>query len=243
MIVRAEPSPGYQLFILALSVYALAVVGAQAVLPLGEETRRVLDAADYAVCALFLFDFLLSLRRAENRMRYFVTWGWLDLLSSIPAVDVARWGRIGRIVRVFRVLRALRATRVLAAAALRNRAQNTVLATALVAMLLVVFCSVAILQFETAPESNIRNAQDAMWWAVETITTAGYGDRYPVTPEGRLIATILMCAGIGLFGTLSGFLAAWFVAPAERREESELAALRAEIAALRATIENKQEIV
>lgn len=236
---RREDSPGYQIFILALSLYALGAVAAQATLPLDGGTRAILDYADYAVCALFLLDFFLSLRRAGDRLRYLATWGWLDLLSSIPAVDAARWGRIGRVVRVFRVLRALRATRALTAAVLRRRAENAFLAASLVAILLVVFSSIAILEFERHGASNIRSAEDAIWWSVATITTVGYGDRYPVTPEGRLVATVLMCAGVGLFGMLSGFLAAWFVAPGEESQDSELAALRQEVAALRASIEKR----
>jgi hypothetical protein len=62
----------------------------------------------------------------------------------------------------------------------------------------------------------------------------GYGDRYPVTPEGRFVAGFLMCAGVGLFGMFSGFLAAWFVAPAANQERGELEALKDEVRQLRA---------
>ena len=55
-------------------------------------------------------------------------------------------------------------------------------------MLLVIFSSIAILNVETAPESNIKTAEDAIWWAFVTITTVGYGDKFPVTTEGRIIA-------------------------------------------------------
>jgi len=105
--------------------------------------------------------------------------------------------------------------------------------------MLVVVCSIAVLHFETTRDANIRTAEDAVWWSFATITTVGYGDRYPVTSEGRFVAVILMCAGVGLFGTLSGFLATWFLGHRHDDHESDLAALRKEISALREMIERR----
>jgi voltage-gated potassium channel len=79
--------------------------------------------------------------------------------------------------------------------AVTKRTESAFLAVALVAILLLIGSSISILQVETAPESNIKTADDALWWALSTITTVGYGDRYPVTPEGRFVAGLLMCAG------------------------------------------------
>ena len=238
-------SPTYQLFMLALCLYALVVLAAQTVMHLESETRGVLDYADYAVCAVFFVDFVLSLIRAQNRWKYLATWGWLDLLSSIPTIDVARLGRAARVLRVFRVLRGLRATKVIATLVLRRRAKSTFLAASIVSLLLIVFCSIAVLHFETDADSNIQTAEDAIWWAFATITTVGYGDRYPVTPEGRFVAAILMCGGVGLFGTFSGFLAAWFIGPGagsnESESGSEMSALREEVVGLRRLIEAREE--
>ena len=234
-----RPSPGYQLFMLVLCVYALAALAVQSSICFDPAIQSVFDHADYAVCAIFLVDFVVSLWQAPNRWRYLITWGWLDLLSSIPTIDVARWGRVARILRVFRVLRGLRATKLIATLVLQRRAESTFLAATLVAILLITFCSIAVLHFETTPEANIKTADDAVWWAFATITTVGYGDRYPVTVEGRLIAGILMAAGVGLFGTFSGFLAAWFIGPTPNQpnHSADLAALRAEVAALRELLE------
>lgn len=229
-----KDSPSYQLFMLALCVCSLLALSANVLVQEATEVRRLIVYADTAVCAIFFVDFLLSLYRADNRWRYFYTWGWIDLLSSIPLVDVARWGRAARIARIFR---GVRAARLIGSAILERRAQSTVLAAALVALLMLIVTSVTILNVETAPESNIKTADDALWWALTTITTVGYGDRYPVTAEGRLVAGVLMCAGVGLFGMFSGFLAAWFVAPESRQERSDIDALKGEIAQLRVAIE------
>ena len=226
-------SPTYQVVMLVLCVYALGALATQAVLDLDPEVRAVLDYADYAVCFVFFVDFLGSLWLSQNRWRYLASWGWMDLLSSIPTLEVARWGRAARIARVFRVLRGLRATKLLASVVLTRRAQSSFLVASLAALLLVVFCSVAVLQFEDGPDANIKTAEDSIWWAFATVTTVGYGDRYPTTPEGRFVAVILMCAGVGVFGTFSGFLAAWFLEPDEASTEDQIASLRMEIEALR----------
>lgn len=230
-------SPVYQVAMLILCVVALAALVIETTVQPGSEIRGVLAYADYALCTVFFVDFLFSLWLAPNRWRYFVRWGWLDLLSSVPALDVARVGRLARILRIFRVLRALRAAKVLSALVLRHRAGNTLVAGSLVALLLIVFSSIAILQVETDAGSNIKSAEDAIWWAFVTITTVGYGDRYPVTSEGRFIAAILMCAGVGLFGTFSAFLASWLIVPEESQRENELSELRREVRALRESLQ------
>lgn len=85
---------------------------------------------------------------------------------------------------------------------------------------MVIFSAIAILQVEDDPNSNIKTAEDAIWWAYVTITTVGYGDKYPVTTEGRIIAAFLMTTGVGLFGTFTGFLASWFVAEKKQEEKN-----------------------
>lgn len=233
MSTRRHESASYQLFILVLSVFALTALAADAMLRLDAESKAVLRYADLVVCAFFLIDFLRCLWRAENRWRYFYTWGWLDLASSVPALDVARWGRVARFARIVRVLRGVRAMKIVGEVVLARRSESAFLAASLIVVLLVVVGSLSILQFERAEASNIRGAEEALWWAVTTITTVGYGDRFPVTTGGRVIAALLMCAGVGLFGTFSGFLASWFVSPATNDAGAELNALRDEVRQLR----------
>ena len=226
---------GYQVFVLVLCLWAIASLAVSHFLPEGGAGRTILEYADILVCGLFLVDFVVTLATSENKWRYLCTWGWLDLLSSIPALPAARIGRIARIFRIVGVIRGIRATRLLAAVVMRTRGENTFLAAALVGVLLTITCSAAILHFEAHADGNIKTADDAVWWALVTITTVGYGDRFPVTTEGRFIAVVLMFAGVGLFGTFSGFLASWFIGGDESK--SEVATLREEIRELISRIE------
>ena len=222
---------------LAVSFYTIVALAVGVILRPEGETRMVLEYADRAICAVFLMDFVVCLYKAPNRWRYMYTWGWLDLLSSIPVLDATRWGRAARIARLLRVLRGIKATRILATVVIAKRTQSAFLAVALIAILLHIVAAISILQVESAPESNIKTAEDALWWALTTMTTVGYGDKFPVTTEGRLIAGVLMCAGVGLFGMFSGFLAAWFVSPNASREHTDIVALKDEIRQLRTMLE------
>jgi voltage-gated potassium channel len=187
--------------------------------PSNAESRRIIDTADLVVCVFFFADFTANLVRAPNRVRYLYTWGWLDLVASIPAVDALRLGRIGRIVRVLRVVRVIKASRLLALALTSRRRESAVWAAVFISIVVVFSASIAVLEFERGPDSNITNAEDAVWWSITTITTMGYGDRYPVTTGGRLVAVALMVVGVGLFGALSGAAAAWFMQPAAEPPE------------------------
>ena len=228
-------APGYQLFMLVLSLFALAIVGASTLGHLLADTVEILAYADFVVCMFFLFDFVVQLVHAPNRVRYFFTWGWIDLLSSVPLIGVTRYARVARAFRTVRVLHSLWAAREITKHVMKRRAENAMLVASTLALMLITFASIAILHVEDTAEANIKSAQDALWWSMTTITTVGYGDRFPVTQEGRMVAILLMTAGVGLFGTFSAFLASWFLGgAAERdREHQELVALRHEVAQLR----------
>ena len=113
-MVNQRPDYTYQSFILAISIYALAALTLDVLVKPDPEIRALIQYADFVVCLVFLFDFARNLKRAPNRWRYFYTWGWLDLLSSIPMIDAFRIGRLARILRIVRVLRGVRATKLIA---------------------------------------------------------------------------------------------------------------------------------
>lgn len=228
-----------QILMLLLSVYALGAIFAQSAFKLPPNVDALLDQIDFFVCGVFFFDFCHRFHMAPSK-RSFLKWGWIDLLSSIPQFEIFRFGRMLRVIRILRTLRAFRSTKVLVHVLFANRAKSTVASVATISIVLSIFASIAILNFETAPDSNIKTPSDALWWAATTITTVGYGDRYPVTIEGRMVAILLMIVGVGLFGTITGFIASLFVDPG-KREESEISQLIMEVRALRAQIESSEK--
>jgi voltage-gated potassium channel len=220
--MKKEQNSVYLIFIMVLSVLAIVVLGIETIFKLDQSTMQILSIADTAVCIIFFIDFLIQLFRAENKTKYFFTWGWLDLISSIPMLEFLRWGRAVRIIRIFRVIRGLKSAKLITKAILEKRSQSTMLAIFLVSFVLIAVTSISVLHFESAADGNIKTAEDAVWWAVASITTVGYGDKYPITTEGRILATILMTAGVGLFGTISGLVASTLLLPAKPNNEEEI---------------------
>ena len=229
----------YLLFILLVSLLALVVLAADVFVDDNTDTGRVLHYADTVLCLLFFADFAYCFAKAKDKAKYFATWGWLDLLSSIPAIDVLRWGRAARVARVLRVLRGVRSARILMRFILERRAQSAALAAAFSSIVVIAASSILVLHSESGAgaEANIRSAEDAIWWSIVTLTTVGYGDRYPVTTEGRLIAVVLMMAGVAVIGTWAGIAASWFMTTGQEHQDDRLAALRSEIRELRRLIE------
>jgi voltage-gated potassium channel len=199
------------LLVLVLTIYVLGAILIDTIFKLPPETSRVLLLIDDFICIFFLLDFCVRFYQAESKKK-FIKWGWIDLLASIPTFTYFRAGRILRLIRLLRIVRAFRTTQHFVRYIFRNKAQGTFAMVAVLAVLLIIFSAIGILQVETDPNSNIKTAEDALWWSYVTITTVGYGDKFPLTTEGRLIGVVLMTAGVGLFGTFSGFVASWFVA-------------------------------
>lgn len=227
----------FQFAILVLSMYVLCALLAQTFFSLPAGVNVVLDFFDTVICLIFICDFFYRLWVAPSKWR-FLRWGWIDLVSSIPVLGYFRWGRAVRAIRIIRTLRAFRSTRILIQFLFRNRARATFAAVSLITFLLIVFSSVAVMNFEPSePGSNIKTPIDAIWWASMTVSTVGNSGLYPITLGGRLVAVVLMIGGLGLFGTFTGYIASFFLGGAQEKEENELQMLISEVRQLREKIE------
>ena len=207
------------ILIVVLSIYVLIALLIDTFIKLPVEISKLLTTIDNGICVIFLIEFFIRFFRAKNKLT-FMKWGWIDLISSIPSVDILRAGRLLRLIRLLRVLRAFRSTKVLVQHIFKSKIKGTMTAVAVITVLIVIFSSISILTVETAPECNIKTAEDAIWWTMVTVTTVGYGDKFPVTSEGRLIGVLVMISGVGLFGTYTGYIASLFVS--EKKKEDEL---------------------
>ena len=238
MNIQTPRQQAYTLFILLISIFSIILVGVITLIPINSESLKIIEFLDFGICAIFFVDFLISFSRAENKRRYFFTWGWFDLLSSIPAVLFLRYFRFARILRIGRVLRGVRAGKIIASFVMDHRAQSGIVGALLISVLVIFIGSILLLQVEQDLGGNINTVEDALWWAVTTMTTVGYGDKYPISTEGRIIAGLLMFAGIGLFGVVSGFIAAWFISPSQKEVAKDSSELQNNVDTLQSKIES-----
>lgn len=186
----------------------------------------------YVSWAMFGVDYVGRFMLAEKK-RTFVWHNLLDLASI--ALPVLRPLRLLRLVALIRVLNRK------ATSSLQGRVAIYVASSA---VLIVFVAALAVLDAERGrPRANINSFGDALWWAVTTVTTVGYGDRYPVTLAGRFVAGGLMLGGIALLGTVTGSIANWLIgrvrdaeATAEARLNRHLDELRTEIAELKTLV-------
>lgn len=166
----------FQIGLIVLTLIVLAGQVADTVFILPKEVSSLVHMIDTFACALFFADFCYRFYQAESKLR-FMKWGWIDLIASIPNLEVFRWGRLVRVLRVIRLLRGVRSLQLVLAAVFERRLQGGVTSLAFAAILLVGFSSASILVCERAPDSNIKSAEDALWWSITTTTTVGYGRR------------------------------------------------------------------
>jgi voltage-gated potassium channel len=252
-IETALRNPGYEVFVLALSVVSLVnLVLVLPLSPLDAEQREAIFIIDGCLSLIFLSDFAYRLLTAESKRRYFLRGGgWLDLIGSLPTLRVAR---IFRILRVGKLLRES-GLGTLARWLVRERAQSALYVVGFLVVVVLEVSTILVLPLEErSPDANITSGGDALWWGVVTITTVGYGDQFPVTTGGRVVGVFVLAVGVGLFGTFTGFLANTFLSPPKPEQadtdgtptglQEELRSIRLELAtqeersaALRARLE------
>lgn len=226
--------PGYELFIIGLSIFSIANL-ALLLLPMDPATKEAVTIVDGLLSLVFFADFGYRLATAPDRRAY-LRFGWTDFVGAFPWPGF----RIFRLVRVVHAIRVMRAAggRSVVRDLVRDRGETAIFMVFLIAIVVLELSSIVMVAVEADdPRANIRTGGEALWWAFVSVTTVGYGDFYPVTGAGRLVGSVLLAVGIGLFSTITGFLATRLTsrtgihdgpeavrqADAERRAHAEIA--------------------
>ena len=203
---------------------------------LPRSTRRAADWTVTGTWALFAVDYLVRLALTERRWE-FVRQHPLDLaVVALPLL---------RPLRLLRLLTLLSFVNRRARSSLRGQVIAYVVALTTAVLLL---SSLAVLDAERGRDgATIDDFGDALWWSATTVTTVGYGDRFPITGTGRLVAVALMLAGIALLGVVTAAFASWLIERVTEAEEvsqaatrQDLEALTREVAALRLELQQQR---
>ena len=223
----------FDLFVLGISLLSLLNI-VLSVLPIASSTKQVIAVVDIGISILLLGDFCRRFYAAPNRRTYFFRdRGWLDLIGSVPFPVL----RLARLFRVSRDIRSARREggRTLVRKLLRERSSSTLLTAFFFTIVLLEFGAIYVLRAESQSQNaNIKTASDSLWWGYVSITTVGYGDRYPVTTGGRILGALVLTIGVGVFSIVTGFFATLFNTAPDQGEDGP--ATHAEIAALRAEL-------
>lgn len=203
-------STSYEIFILAISLLSYINIVLLLWMPQGQP-RNVIYIVDTVVAGIFFIDFVTRFAKAENRKRYFFKeFGWSDLLSAVP-FSAFNIFRIFRITRFLRFMRKEGGKRVLGSL-LKKIPEAALYGVFFLILLVLEFGSIGVLAAEAgAPNANITTAGDALWWVYVSITTVGYGDKYPVTGLGRMVGIATISVGVGLFGVVTAYIANLFL--------------------------------
>ena len=221
---RWESRTEWPLTVLALTlviVYAWPILDPN----LSTGAVRVCEALAWFTWAVFAIDYVVRVVLSPDR-RQFVRANLFDLL--MVALPLLRPLRLLRLVTVLAVIDRK------AGGSLRGRVAVYVAgSTALVVFL----ASLAMLEAERGePEGNIKTFGDSVWWAAATVMTVGYGDRYPTTTNGRIVAVCLMLCGIALLGVVTAGLASWLIDRVRDVEEEPQLATRRDLEDLTAEV-------
>ena len=200
---------------LALAYVAIGLATDEA----GASLRSALGAAEVALTAIFGLEFGSRLLAAHDRWAY-MRGHWIDAVALVPPIRGARILRLLRLLRLVRAFVGLHRVGMHVEQLARHRG----LALVFVAWLGVMVLSAAGLYFaEHGVNAAVDSPFDALWWGISTMTTVGYGDIYPVTPEGRIAAMALMLLDIGLFSAVTATITSYLVRSWERADEPTLA--------------------
>lgn len=214
-----EKDLGYEIFIALVSLLSIFNLVFVLLPSMSPESVNLVEAIDLALTFVFLFDFGYRITTTRSKSYYFFYgYGWADLLSCVPQL---------RILRLFRLVKAYRLV--------KKKGTKTIIhylsyQRAEAALYILIFCVIIIVEVgasavliaeSKSAEANITTADNALWWAYETVTSVGYGDTYPVTNLGRLLGAIVMATGVAIFATLAGYLSNKLITPPKIDEEKK----------------------
>ena len=224
------PARAFDIAVIASIVLSVVTVMLDSSAPIRARYGALLNAAEWTFTALFAVEYLLRLFYARKRLPYAVSFfGIIDLLAILPALvgllfPSSRYLGVLRIIRILRVFRVLKLAAYLVEAnvilrALRaSRPKITVFLFAVLTISIVLGSLMYVIEGD---QTGFTSIPRALYWAIVTLTTVGYGDLAPSTPPGQALATLIMIMGYGMIAVPTGLVTARIARDSRSRELEE----------------------
>ncbi|MGL5329322.1 MAG: potassium channel family protein [Peptostreptococcaceae bacterium] len=213
----------YNITMAVLSIIIAIILILQLTLELSDEVSFFLTLIDFIIWLIFVVDYIVRLRKSRNKKK-FIKKNLIDLVAITPLYSIFKVFNILKILRIGRLARLSELTKVIRVLAIMRRTNknlsefmrtNNFNYTLGIAMIIVFSGSIIMSYVEDISVGS------AMWWSIVTFTTVGYGDIYPKTSLGRIVASILMIMGIGFIGSVTSTFSAYFIKKEEEKNKLE----------------------
>ncbi len=220
----------YEILITLLIITSIVLVIYDSISELSSDIRNLVYIIDSIICAILALDYIYKLSHSSNKT-LFIKKYWYEILALIPAylfllIEAQFVGAILRSLRTIRVIRIVKLLRLapiitrtikLCSIITRVFIESKVIYLLLLTTTITILSGTAVYTIEKdITNTTIRNIYDALWWSLTTVTTVGYGDKVPVTPEGKAIGITLMIIGVITWTATTTLLTATII---ERKHE------------------------
>ena len=235
-------NPSYEIFMGLLSILSIANLALQLFTD-DPNLSQILSLMNFVLTTFFALDFIFRFITAPSKKDYFFRgYGWADLLSSLP-FSQTNILRLFRLIKVYHLIKDY-GWRTIGTALIKDRADSALFTLVFISILVLEFGSLGMIAIESSAEgANITKASDSVWYMVVTMATVGYGDQYPVTAGGRVLGGLVILVGVGIFGTLTGYLANFFLSPRKTKAIPEQPSIQDQLQALKELNAQQQQAI
>ena len=224
-------SPKFDLVIIIFIIISIGLFFVDSVFNLKKDSKVIVDYVERVFIIIFICEYMLRYYAARSKKMFFVS-HFIDLLAIIP---LFRFFRLFRILRLLKFLSSRSLRRWLNALGQKSKLfsftfQDKVFEIVFVCSILISLLfigTIGILAFEKGHNEQFTSFADGLWWTVVTLTTVGYGDKFPITGGGKLLAIFLMFTGLSFFALITSFISSFIIERSRKGENRgmELATL------------------
>lgn len=213
----------YNITMAILSLIVAIILILELTINLNKTTLNILYTIDFFIWVIFVIDYFKRLYKSRNKKK-FIKRNIIDLISIIPLYTILAVFRILNILKIGKVSRIANISKVVRIFGVFKKSKtnfdifiktNNFNYTLLICILVLIVSSILITFIEKI------DFFDSLWWSIVTVTTVGYGDIYPKTILGKIVATILMFMGIGLIGSLTSTISTYFINKENKSNEED----------------------